>query len=75
MFPENRSVAKSLTFSGINHLVQNGLIKLTLDYGFVLNIITVVVLEVDRFAFEDLQSHINIVDLLQAADGGQTELG
>lgn len=45
------------------------------EYGFVLTVITAVVFEVDPFAFEDLQSHINIVDLLQAADGGQAELG
>lgn len=37
--------------------------------------ITMLVLEVNPFAFEHLQSHVNIVDLLQAADGRQTEFG
>lgn len=43
--------------------------------NFVLTIITLVILQVDPFVFKDLQSHINIVDLLQATDGGQTEFG
>ena len=38
-------------------------------------IITAFVFEVDSFAFEHLQSDVNIVDLLQAADGWQAELG
>lgn len=42
---------------------------------FVLTIITLVILEVDPFVFKDLQSHIDIVDLLQATDSWQTELG
>ena len=37
--------------------------------------ITAFILEVDAFAFEHLQSDVDIVDLLQAADGWQTELG
>lgn len=40
-----------------------------------LTIITLVILEVDPFVFKDLQSHIDIVDLLQATDSWQTELG
>ena len=38
-------------------------------------IITAFVFEVDPFAFEHLQSDVNVVDLLQAADGWQAELG
>lgn len=37
--------------------------------------ITAFILEVDPFAFEHLQSDVDIVDLLQAADGWQAELG
>lgn len=33
------------------------------------------ILEVNPFASEHLHSHFDIVDLLQAADGWQTELG
>lgn len=33
------------------------------------------ILEFNPFAFEHLECHINIVDLLQAADSWQTELG
>lgn len=46
-----------------------------IESGFVLTKFTTVVLEVDSFAFQDLQSHINVVDLLQTADGRHTELG
>lgn len=51
------------------------MVKKKAEYGFVLTIITAIVFEVDPFVFQNLKSHINIVDLLQAADGGQTELG
>lgn len=32
------------------------------------------ILEINSFGFQHLQGEVNVVDLLQAADGGQTEL-